>query len=327
MKRRTTVLLACVLTMTLWGGQAVADYPDRPIKLLVGYTPGGAADSVARIFSAALSEKLGQPIVIENRPGAGSTIASAAIAKAPPDGYTLGMASGTLYGVDEYIYNVSYKPEDFTPIMRLSMSPLILAVGPNSDINTFADFLEKARKNPGKMFYSTSGIGGTPHSASLALENAIGTQFTSVPYKGGNPALMAVASGDVDFSFGTAASVLPLGQGGKVKMLAVSSLKESPLAPGVKPVSEQGLPGFDFFFWFGLFGPAGLPNDIRDKLAKASKEVLESPEVKERMIKAGNEAAPMESPEAFEKWARENGAFVLERLKKTGLKPQGASGG
>ncbi|WP_159078758.1 Bug family tripartite tricarboxylate transporter substrate binding protein [Orrella marina] len=177
--------LAVLAGSLLISGAAIAEYPERPIKLIIGYSPGGAADAVARIYSAALADKLGQPVVIENRPGAGSTISSAAIAKADPDGYTLGMASGTLYGIDKYVYNVSYSPDDFTPIMRLSMSPLILAVGAESDINTFPEFFEKAKANPGTMFYSSSGIGGSPQTSSLVLENAIGTEFTHVPYKGG----------------------------------------------------------------------------------------------------------------------------------------------
>ncbi|AWB32812.1 hypothetical protein DBV39_02750 [Orrella marina] len=187
-RRRTEMKLKCLAVLAgslLISGAAIAEYPERPIKLIIGYSPGGAADAVARIYSAALADKLGQPVVIENRPGAGSTISSAAIAKADPDGYTLGMASGTLYGIDKYVYNVSYSPDDFTPIMRLSMSPLILAVGAESDINTFPEFFEKAKANPGTMFYSSSGIGGSPQTSSLVLENAIGTEFTHVPYKGG----------------------------------------------------------------------------------------------------------------------------------------------
>ncbi len=319
MKKRFMAILAAGLVFS--SVATATSYPQRPIKLIIGYSPGGAADAVARIYSAALADKLGQPVMVENRPGAGSTIASAAIAKAEPDGYTLGMASGTLYGIDKYVYNVSYTPDDFTPIMRLSMSPLILAVGPGSDVNTFKEFFDKARANPGKMFYSSSGIGGSPQTAALILENAIGTRFTHVPYKGGNPALLAVAAGDVDFSFGTAASVLPLGLGGKVKMLGVSSAQPSKIAPGVPTIAEQGLPGFEFTFWFGLFGPAGLPVEIRDKVAKASMEILNEPGIQERMVKAGNDAAPMASPEVFEQWARQNGAFALERLESTGAKP------
>lgn len=314
--------LAALMAGCLVSGAAVAEYPDRPIKLIIGYSPGGAADAVARIYSAELAQELGQPVVVENRPGAGSTIASAAIAKAQPDGYTLGMASGTLYGIDKYVYDVGYTPDDFTPIMRLSMSPLILAVGPDSDINTFQDFLKKAKDNPGTMFYSSSGIGGSPQTSALVLENAIGTQFTHVPYKGGNPALLAVAAGDVDFSFGTAASVLPLGQGGKVKMLGISSAQRSKIAPDVQTVAEQGLPGFEFTFWFGLFGPAGLPDGIRDKIANATIDILNSPHIQERMVKAGNEAAPMDSPAAFHEWAKKNGEFALERLESTGSKPK-----
>ncbi|AWB32813.1 hypothetical protein DBV39_02755 [Orrella marina] len=134
--------------------------------------------------------------------------------------------------------------------------------------------------------------------------------------------MLAVAAGDVDFSFGTAASVLPLGLGGKVKMLGISSAERSKIAPDVPTIAEQGLPDFEFSFWFGLFGPAGLPDAIRDKLAEASIEILSSEEIQERMVKAGNEAAPMESSEAFYQWAKSNGEFALERLESTGAKPK-----
>lgn len=310
-------LLAGALSAVFMVGAAqAAGYPDRPIKVLIGYSPGGSSDLIARIVTAAMSEKLGQPIVVESKPGAGSSIASNVIANAPKDGYTLGLATGNIYGVDQFTYNVSYKPEDFTPINLLASYPLILAVNAEKGPKTFAEFMAKAKANPGKMFYSSSGIAGSPHTSAVMLQEYMGTTFTHVPYKGGNPALVAVASGDVDFSMGTAPSVLPLGRGGKVRMLAVSSAERSKVAPDLPTIAESGVKDFDYGFWFGLFGPAGMPADVTQKLFDVTTEVLNDPEVQKKLIGIGAEAAPFKTRQAFEEYARKNGAFVLERVKK-----------
>lgn len=313
---KARLLIGAVAAVFAMGSVHATNYPDRPIRMLVGYSPGGAGDSIARIFSAELEKRLGQPIVVENRAGAGSSIASNMIANAPKDGYTLGLATGNIYGVDQMVYDVSYTADDFTPINLLASYPLILAVHPETGPKTFEEFAEKARANPGTMFFSTSGAGGSPHTSSVMLQDALETEFTHVPYKGGNPALLAVAAGDVDFSMGTAPSVLPLGRGDRVRMLAVSSAERSQLAPDLPTLSESGLPGFDFGFWFGLFGPAGMPDDVVAKLSEATIAVLRDPEVQKRLVNAGSEANPFDSPAAFEAFARENGAFVLERVKR-----------
>ena len=314
MKKR--LLFGALSAMFAISAAQATSYPDRPIRVLVGYSAGGAGDSIARIVTGAMSQVLGQPIVVENRAGAGSSIASNAIATAPKDGYTLGLATGNIYGVDQLVYKVSYTADDFTPINRLASYPLILAVNPEKGPKTFQEFVTKAKANPGTMFYSTSGIGGSPHTSAVMLQDLIGTEFTHVPFKGGNPALLAVAAGDVDFSMGTAPSVLPLGRGDRVRMLAVSTPERSQLAPDLPTIAESGLPGFEFSFWFGLFGPAGLPPEVTKKLSDATVVVLNDPEVQKRLIAAGSEAGPFASPAAFEAYARRNGAQVLEGVKK-----------
>ena len=313
---KTRLFIGALGAVFAMGSAQASGYPDRTIKVLVGYSAGGAGDTIARIVTGAMSQVLGQPIVVENKAGAGSSIASNAIATAPKDGYTLGLATGNIYGVDQLVYKVSYKPEDFTPINRLASYPLILAVNPEKGPKTFQEFMAKAKANPGTMFYSTSGIAGSPHTSSVMLQDLMGTEFTHVPFKGGKGALLAVAAGDVDFSMGTAPSVLPLGRGDKVRMLAVSTAERSQLAPNLPTISESGLPGFEFSFWFGLFGPAGLAPDVTQKLADAVAVVLNDPEVQKRLIAAGSEAGPFASPAQFEAFARKNGAQVLEGVKK-----------
>ncbi|AWB35573.1 Bug family tripartite tricarboxylate transporter substrate binding protein [Orrella marina] len=309
-------LLASALCVALTSGVAHAEYPDRPIRVLVGYSPGGSADLIARLVTGAMSEKLGQPIVIESRPGAGSTIASNALAKAPADGYVLGLATGNIYGVDQTAYSVSYTADDFTPINLLGSYPLILAVNTETGPKSFSEFMDKAKANPGTMFYSSSGIAGSPHTSAVMLQDYMGTEFTHVPFKGGNPALVAVAQGEVDFSMGTAPSVLPLGRGEKVRMLAISSAKRSPIAPELPTIAESGVDGFEYSFWFGLFGPAGLPDDVTQKLFEVSKEVLADPQVQDKLIKIGSEAGTFQSREDFVTFAKENGEFTLEKVNR-----------
>lgn len=319
MKYIASVLLATVtaLAPTAWAQQA---YPSRPIRLLVGYTPAGAADFIARIVGDAMSKQLGQTVVVDNKPGAGSTLASNLLSQAPADGYTLGLATGTLYGIDQQLYKVKYTPANFTPITRFTISPLILAVNKDLGITSVKDLVARVKANPGKLNYSSSGIGGSPHVAALTFEKAVGAGMAHIPYKGGAPALQAVVAGDVQLSFGTAASVLPLGQQGVVRMLGVTTTQKSAVAPDLLTLSESGLPGFEFTFWFGLFAPAGLPKDIADKLFAVATQVLADPQVKAKLLGSGNEVAASRSSAEFHEWASANGRAMLERVEQAGVK-------
>jgi tripartite-type tricarboxylate transporter receptor subunit TctC len=294
--------------------------PGKQIRLVIGYTPGGAADAIARIVGEAMGKQLGVGIVVENKPGAGSTLASDLLARAAPDGCTLGLATGTLYGIDQYLYKAKYTPAEFTPITRLTTSPLILAVNKSVGAASVADLKDKARAAASGFNYSSSGQGGSPHMAALMFEKAIGTSMTHIPYKGGAPALQAVAQGDVHLSFGTASSVLPLGQQGLVRMLGISSASRSAIAPELPTLAEQGLSGFEFTFWFGLFGPAKLPKDMVDKLYAAAVKAATLPEVKAKLLTSGNEVATSPSPEAFHTWAAEDGRRVRERAEQARVK-------
>lgn len=317
MKSLFALVLALLLPLAAWA-QA---YPAKPIRLIIGYTPGGAADVIARLVGEALSRELGQPITVDNKPGAGSTLASDILWRAPADGYTLGLATGTLYGIDQHLYKVKYQPTDFTPISRLTISPLILAVNKDLPVKSLRELVAYARANPGKLNYSSSGIGGSPHIGGLSFEKAVGSAMTHIPFKGGAPALQAVAQGDVHLSFGTASSVLPIGQQGLVRMLGVSTPGKSAVAPDLAPISEV-LPGFDISFWFGLFGPAKLPKDVTDRLYAATVKVLAQPELKARLLVGGNETAPSASPIEFNDWAAGNGRAVLERVQQAGVKAE-----
>lgn len=315
------------LSLPLWLAACAApaaaqtgDYPNKPIRMIVGYAPSGAGDGIARVVGDAMARELGQSIVVDNKPGAGSTLASALLWRAPPDGYTIGLATGTLYGIDQHLYKVRYTPADFTPINRLTMSPLVLAVSPKSGITQLPELVAKVKARPGQLNYSSSGIGGSPHLAASTFEKAVGAAMVHIPFKGGAPALQAVATGDVDLSFGTAASVLPLGRQGVVRMLGVTTDTPSAVAPGLPTLASQGLPGFEFSFWFGLFAPAGLPPPVTARLVAAANKALADPQVRERLLSTGNEAAPFATPAEFNAWATEAGRTQLQRVQAANIK-------
>lgn len=297
-----------------------SEYPYKPITLLVGYPPGGAADQAARVIADKLSKKLNQPIIIENKPGAGATIASGLLAKANPDGYTLGIGTANTFGVDQYLFGVKYTPDDFEFISQLTAAPLILVVNNDVEANSVGDLKDLIKSNPEDFNFSSSGIGGSPHIAGLMLANEVDEDILHIPFKGGAESMSAVVSGDIKFSFGTAGSVLPLGRAQRYKMLGVTSSTTSPIVPELPSLNESGLPGFEYEFWFGLLGPKGLSKDVADKLHLATTEALQDPELKVILLRDGNIATASPSRAEFERFARSRGDMALKRIKETGIK-------
>ncbi|OEZ29960.1 Bug family tripartite tricarboxylate transporter substrate binding protein [Variovorax boronicumulans] len=320
MKQELRALSFAAAALLASAGTLADTYPSRPITLLVGFPAGGGADTVARIVGDKLGKLLGQPIVIDNKPGAGTTIASDQVARAAPDGYTLLLGSANLYGSDKLLYkSVKYDgAKSFVPISRWSSAPMLLAVNKDVSAKTVQALIAEARQNPGKLAYSSSGAGVVTHLAGLSFEKAAGVQMLHVPYKGGAPSIQAVAAGDVQLTFGTPPSVLPMAQGQKLRVLAVTSGQRSPLFPDVPSVAEAGVKGYDYTFWFGLFGPAGLPPEVAQKLFDASVAALNDPEVKARMEKSGNESAPSKSLAEFRAWALAEGAKSKELTERSG---------
>ncbi|TSD61669.1 tripartite tricarboxylate transporter substrate binding protein [Variovorax sp. KBS0712] len=320
MKQELRALSFAAAALLASAGALADTYPSRPITLLVGFPAGGGADTVARIVGDKLGKLLGQPIVIDNKPGAGTTIASDQVARAAPDGYTLLLGSANLYGSDKLLYkSVKYDgAKSFVPISRWSSAPMLLAVNKDVSAKTVQALIAEARQNPGKLAYSSSGAGVVTHLAGLSFEKAAGVQMLHVPYKGGAPSIQAVAAGDVQLTFGTPPSVLPMAQGQKLRVLAVTSGQRSPLFPDVPSVAEAGVKGYDYTFWFGLFGPAGLPPEVAQKLFDASVAALNDPEVKARMEKSGNESAPSKSLAEFRAWALAEGAKSKELTGRSG---------
>lgn len=304
---KKALVSACLLSAS---ALALADaYPSRPITLMVGFPPGGGADAVARIVSEKLGRVLNQAVLVDNRPGAGTTIASDLVARAPADGYTLLLGSANLYGTDQILYKSARYDgvKSFTPIMRWSDSPMLLAVKKDFPEKTVAGLIEQARRHPGKLTYSSSGTGVVTHLAGASFAHAAGIDMLHVPFKGGAPSIQAVGAGDVDMTFGTPPSVMPMAAGGKLRIMAVTTAQRSQLFPDLPAMQESGIDGADFTLWFGLYGPAKLPGQITQRLFEASRQALSDPEVKAKLEKQGVVAYPSASPQEFEAWAQADG--------------------
>ncbi len=287
------------------GAQA---WPTKPIRLIIGFPPGGGADGVARPVAEALGKHLGQPVIVDNKPGAGTTIAASAAATAAPDGYTLYMSSAAHYGNLQTLYkSFKYGPDDYTPITRWTTAPLVLAVSNDLGVKSVPELIAKAKAQPGKLNYASSGIGGGTHLPGLMFTQSAKVDIMHVPYQGGAQALQGLVTGETQMSFATPPSVMPLARGERLRVIAVTSPERSPLFPDLPTVAEGGVPGYGYTFWFGLFGPAGLPEPIVAKLFEASRKVLADPALREKLIASGNEPAPSASVAEFRQWAREDG--------------------
>jgi tripartite-type tricarboxylate transporter receptor subunit TctC len=288
-------------------------WPSKPIRLLVGFPPGGGADAMARLAAAKLPDKLGQPIIVDNRTGATGTICSELVAKAAPDGYTLQLAHINSNCIGPLMVSkVRFDPiNDFTPIALIGITPQMLCHHPK---HTFADipaFIKYARANPGKLSYASSGVGSIQHIAGAAFASQAGVELLHVPFKGTGEALSALISGDVDLTFSSSGSALPQVNAGKLKLLAVCSPKRLPTLPDVPAVAET-LPGYEIATWYGLAGPAKMPKEIVTRLNHEIGVILKEPDVAKRMKDLDAEVSPGGSPEQFAAfWKKE-----IEKFRK-----------
>ncbi len=309
-----------ILLLMLLSGQALAQtYPSKPVRLVVGFAPGGAADTVARAFQEPLTRALGQPIVIDNRPGAGSSIAAEHVAKSAPDGYTMLIASPSSILVNPLLTpKAGFQPlKDLVAISKVTSSPLILTVNPAVGVSSVKELIAHAKKNPGKLNFATSGNGSAPHLAAVLFERLAGVDMVHVPYKGGAPAVQSVLAGDTQLSFATPPSVLPLVQAGRLRALAVTSRAATPLVPGVPGMAEAGLPDYEISFWYGFFVPAGTPPEVVRKLFSATSQALRLPEIARMLARDGTETVGSASPEDYAAFLATD-AKLWERIVKEG---------
>jgi tripartite-type tricarboxylate transporter receptor subunit TctC len=289
----------------------------------VGFAPGGAADTVARALGDHLGRALGQPIVIENRAGAGSSIAAETVAKSPPDGYTVLIASPASISVNPALNpKLGYKPSDLVPITKVSSSPLVIAVNPETRIRSVKELIAEAKKMPGRLNYATSGVGSAPHFGAALFCQVTGTEMVHVPFKGGAPAITSVVAGDTQVTFATPPSVLPMVKAGRLRALAVTSPERSPLMPDIPGMVEAGLPDYSIAFWYGLFVPAGTPSDVVGKLFDAATLAAQQPAVKATLAREGTEVALSRSPEEFAAFLAQDEKLWVRLAKESGAKAE-----
>src|SRR3954467_5176286 len=298
-------------------------FPSRAIRLVVGFAPGGAADLVARTLQEPLQRSLGQPIVVDNRPGAGSSIAAEYVAKSPADGHTLLIASPSSILVNPLLSpNKSFDPlKDLAPVSKVTSSPLVVAVNPALGVASLHELIELAKKNPGKLNYATSGNGSAPHMAAVLFRRLAGIDIVHVPFKGGAPALQSVLAGDTQLCFATPPSVLPLVQAGRLRALAVTSRDATALVPGVPGMAQAGLPSYEISFWYGLFVPSGTPADALSKVYAAAQRALEAPETGKTLAREGTETSGSRSPQEFASFLAQDAKLWARLVKDAGVKP------
>lgn len=300
------VLAAALLS---FAGAALAEWPDKPIRLVVPYPAGGAADNTARILAQELGERLKQQIIVDNRPGASGTIGAAFVAKAPADGYTL-LLDATSYTVNPTLYpKLTYNPDkELVPVSQIMQVPLLMVVPANSRFTSVADVVKAAAAQPGKLAYASAGNGGAQHLAAELFAQGQKLQMTHVPYKGGAPALTDLIGGQLDLMFSATTASGSFVKGGKLKALAISSAKRQEAWAQVPTVAESGAKGFEVYEWNGLFAPAGTPRPVLDRLEAETRAVVASPAVAKRFEEMG--VQPVGSS------AKDFGAFVKAETAK-----------
>ncbi len=298
--------IATCVALALAGGAAAQEprYPSKPIKLVVGYPPGGATDIVARTIAAKLQDILGQPVIVDNKPGATSNIGSELVAKSAPDGYTLLL--GTIANATNM---TAYKSpgydtlRDFAPISQAMSAPSVLAVHPSMPVANLGDLIALARASPGKYTFASSGAGGSPHLAGELLKLRAGIDIVHIPYKGATQAMTDLLGGQVNMSFQTALSAIPHLTGGKLKVIAVSASKRMAQLPGVPTMAEAGLADFEVSSWNGLLAPAKTPAEIIARLNESTVKALATMDLREKFIAQGAEAVGS-TPEEFRAYIR-----------------------
>jgi tripartite-type tricarboxylate transporter receptor subunit TctC len=295
-------------------------YPNKPIKLVVGFAPGGAADYVARSISEPLGRALGQTVIVENKAGGGSSIAANSVAKSAPDGYTILIASPSSISVNPTLNpKVGYTAKELAPISKITSSPLVVAANVSLGINSLQDLITKAKRQPGVLNYATSGNGSAPHLGAALFSQIAGVDMVHIPFKGGAPAIQSVIAGDTQLTFGTPPSVLPMIQAGRLKALAVTQRESSVMFKGIPGTREAGLPEYAIEFWYGLFAPANTPEPILKKLFEAAQIAMAEPKVKAALAREGTDADVSKSPEQFNNFLNDDAKFWIKLVKSANV--------
>jgi len=308
------------LLLALAAGPAFAAWPEKPIKVYIGYAAGGSTDVVARLLAPRLGEKLGQPVVIENKPGAAGDFAAELMLQAPPDGYTLMMSTVALHAINPGLFRQKFDPiGDFSMIAMVCSYPMIMIGSPQTSFRTVAQLKALAERTP--TFYSSSGVGSPGHLAGELLVKATGAKLTHVPYKGGSPSVLAIMSGEAQVNFATLPAVVPQIRGGKVRAIGLASAERNPAVPDVPTMGELGLADFDVGTWSALIGPKGMPADVVRRINAAVGETLDDPLVKKVLLDQGAEIRKM-TPAETASFVRAENARWVKVVKDAGIQPQ-----
>jgi tripartite-type tricarboxylate transporter receptor subunit TctC len=321
LRARTTCLLASILTLGTAGSPLAQTYPTKPIRVVIGFAPGGPADIVGRLVAPKMSESLGQQIVIDNRGGAGGTIGADVVAKAPPDGYTLGLgSSGNLIMAPHLYPKIPYSVgKDFVPVSCLAQTAYVIAVNPTVPAKNVGELVRIAKSKKNALSYGTSGNGSTSHIAAELFRGAIGAEFVHVPYKGTGPSMAAVVGGEIDMMFGDLSPALPHAKNGRMRLLASLGNKRSASAPDLPTVSEAGVKMPPVVGRYAIFAPAGTPRDVVAKLHSAAVAVLKAPDTHQRFEQAGIEVVG-DTPEQCAATLKTEGDVYGGVIRKAGIK-------
>jgi tripartite-type tricarboxylate transporter receptor subunit TctC len=318
MSRRLLLIAACAVYA---GGALAQAYPNKPIKMIVGFPPGGGTDVVARVISAKVQEWWGQPVTVENRPGATGTIGADAVAKSPPDGYTLIMGHVNSTGLAPNLFpKLPYDPiKDFAAVSYVGYVPNVLAVHPSVGVKSVKELIALLKANPGKYNYASSGNGSTQHIAGEVFKQLTGTSIVHVPYKGSGDAIKDLLAGVVAMNFDTMPPVMPHIQAGKLRGLAISTPRRLAQLPDVPTFAEEGITGFDVTNWYGVMAPGGTPREIVAKLNADINKAMQLPEVRTRLEGVGTQLREMSVAE-FEAFMKAEVAKYAKIIKDTGVR-------
>ncbi len=313
-----------VLALLLTSGAVApvqAQYPTKPVRIIVPFPPGGPVDGVARQVAQRLAENTGQNFLVENRAGGNSAIGSDAVAKSAADGYTL-LINASIFAINPHLVKVPYDiQKDFTPVALLAKGPLVITVTPGLEAKDVEALIAYGKANPGKLAFAIGSNGSAGHLSTELFKRQAGLDLLIVPYKGSTPAYADLMSGQIQGFIEPVLGALPLIKSGRIRALAVTSSKPLGALPGVRTVAETGLPGFEFYVWYGLWGPAGLPKDVLDRLNAEVNKVLTSPAMRERFEQQGFETQTG-TPEAFAKFVRDDSALSARIIKEVGIKAE-----
>ena len=313
---------AALLSCGFFAYAMAQDYPSKSVRILVGFAAGGGTDTAARMVAQKLFESLGQPVVVENRPGSGGIIATDAVAKAAPDGYTLLMMAAADSIQPAVRLKMPYEiPKDFSPISLVVSGAFVLVIHPSVPARNMKELIAIARNRPGQLNYATSGIGSSAHLAAELMNFLAKTKTIHVPYKGVSQGVVGVASGEADMIFASVTAAQPLIDSGRLRPIAMSTAKRSALMPNMPTLHESGVPGYDRTGWYGMMGPAGLPRDVLTKLNASIVKAVNTPEMKAAFFKQGLEVET-NTPEQFTEMIRREVEQNIKLARTAGIKPQ-----